>query len=139
MVTVNHISCSMKHMAKLWLYRMIGGLAVACGAIGVVLPGIPTVPFLLIALWAFTRSSPRVRKWLLDHPTYGPPLRNWQRHGAISKKGKSAALIGMGLSLVVTGWMTGNLMIVGVQAAVLGLVAVYIVTRPSRVAARQQV
>ena len=45
----------MKQMAKLWLYRIIGGLAIACGAIGVVLPGIPTVPFLLVALWAFTQ------------------------------------------------------------------------------------
>ena len=139
MAMANHIFCGMKRLAKLWLYRMIGGLAVACGAIGVVLPGLPTVPFLLVALWAFTRSSPRVRKWLLDHPAYGPPLRDWQRHGAISKKGKSAALIGMGLSLAVTGWMTGSILIVGAQAAVLGLVAVYIVTRPSRVAARQQV
>ena len=123
-------------MAKLWLYRIIGGLAVACGAVGVVLPGIPTVPFLLVALWAFTRSSPRIQKWLLTHPTYGPPLHDWQRHGAISRKGKSAALIGMGLSLVVTGWMTGSIMIVGAQAVILGLVALYILTRPSRGARR---
>ena len=57
----------------------------------------------------------------------------------MASQGKSAALVGMSLSLVVTGWITGNVMIVGVQAAVLGLVAVYIVTRPSQAPTRQQV
>ena len=84
----------------------------------------------------YPRSSPRIRHWLLNHPTYGPPLHNWQRHGAISKKAKTAALIGMGLSLVVTGWITASIMILAMQAAILGLVALYILTRPSRVPAR---
>ena len=54
----------------MWL---LGGLAaVAVGAVGVVLPLLPTTPFLLVAAFAFARSSERLDRWLREHRTFGP-------------------------------------------------------------------
>ena len=66
-------------------------LCVALGLIGVVLPGMPTVVFMLVAAWAGARGWPRLESWLLDHPRYGPPILHWRERGAISRRGKCAA------------------------------------------------
>jgi uncharacterized membrane protein YbaN (DUF454 family) len=64
----------------LWL--VLGVLFVALAALGVVLPLLPTTPFVLLASWCFARSSPRLQKWLRRSPLFGPLLRDWERdHG----------------------------------------------------------
>ena len=55
----------------------LGWVNVALGAIGIVVPGMPTTVFLLIALWAFSKSSERFRTWLYEHRRLGPPIRAW--------------------------------------------------------------
>ena len=74
------------------LYLVAGLLMTAIGIVGVFLPLLPTTPFLLVALWCFSRSSPRLEKWLLGHPVLGPPLTNWRRDGAISARAKTVAV-----------------------------------------------
>lgn len=76
-------------------YFVLGWVMVALGFIGAVLPLMPTTIFLILATWCFGRSSPRLEAWLLDHPKFGGPLRAWQTHGAIPKKARIAAFIGM--------------------------------------------
>jgi uncharacterized membrane protein YbaN (DUF454 family) len=73
-----------------WL--LIGGLALALGAIGAFLPLVPTVPFVLLAAFCFARGHPPFETWLLDHRTFGPHIRAWRARGAISRRGKRAAL-----------------------------------------------
>lgn len=80
-------------MRIIWLG--IGWTAVAAAFAGVWLPLVPTVPFLLVALWAFTRGSPKARQWLLEHPRFGPTLRDWHAHGAIPRSAKMLSVIGM--------------------------------------------
>lgn len=71
---------------------LIVGLAfLAIGIVGIFVPLLPTTPFLLISLAAFSRSSPRFEQWLLDHPRLGPPLQDWQRYGAIRTRAKILA------------------------------------------------
>lgn len=56
------------------------------------MPLLPTVPFMLRAAFCFARSSPRLEAWLVDHPRFGPHVRAWNTQGAISRRGKHAAL-----------------------------------------------
>ncbi|MFC0807485.1 YbaN family protein (plasmid) [Sinorhizobium meliloti] len=73
---------------------------VGLGIAGIFLPLLPTTPFLLLAVWLFSRSSPRLAKWLMDHPLFGPPLRDWQEEGAISRRAKISAILLMSLALI---------------------------------------
>lgn len=76
----------------------LGWTAVALGALGAVLPLLPTTPFLLVAVWAFGKSSERWRQWVYRQPTFGPLVLAWERHGVIPIWGKAAALGAMGTS-----------------------------------------
>ncbi|TKD51818.1 YbaN family protein [Sphingomonas baiyangensis] len=83
---------------KRHLFNLAGALAVTLGVIGAFLPLLPTVPFLILAAFCFARGSPRFEAWLLAHPRFGPPVRDWRASGAISRHGKRAATIGMAAS-----------------------------------------
>lgn len=115
------------------IYLAIGFTFVGLGVLGAVLPLLPTTPFLLIALWAFSRSSDRFHHWLYTHPRFGPRLRDWNEHGVVPVKVKltslSAMTVSLGLMVFVARvkWpvllASGALMLVG---------AAYVLSRPSR-------
>jgi len=77
------------------LLIMVGWLCVVLATLGVVLPLLPTTPFLLLAAWCFARSSPRFHHWLLHRSWFGSYLRHWQAYRALPKgaKPKAVALI----------------------------------------------
>ncbi len=114
------------------IWAGLGFVALSLGAIGIFTPFLPTVPFLLLAAFSFARSSERLHDWLLSHPTFGPPIRDWQRSGAISRRAKGLAsgsiLAGFGLSVILgLGWKA-----LLAQALVLGCTSLFIWTRPDR-------
>lgn len=80
-------------------YLAAGSVSLALGALGVVLPLLPTVPFLILAAFCFGRSDPRVERWLLEHPSFGASIRQWRERGAISRKGKIAATVAFAVSV----------------------------------------
>jgi uncharacterized protein len=80
-------------------YLSAGLLSVALGIIGIFLPLLPTVPFLILAAFLFSRSSPRLEAWLLNHPLHGAQIRLWRERGAISRNGKLAATLGFAISI----------------------------------------
>ena len=82
------------------LYFTVGLLSVMLGVIGIALPLMPTVPFLVLAAFCFARSNPRLEARLLDHPHYGPHIRLWRERGAISRTGKWAATIAFAASII---------------------------------------
>ncbi|MDP6708216.1 MAG: YbaN family protein [Alphaproteobacteria bacterium] len=109
-----------------------GWCNVALGMVGAVVPGMPTTVFLLIALWAFSKSSPRFYDWLYGHPRFGPSLRDWRDHRAVSVRAKCSAIVVMALSLSVTQTLTQSWPTTAVLGLVLASVGAWIVTRPSR-------
>lgn len=115
-----------------WLLIAVGWTAVGLGALGVILPLLPTTPFLLIAAWAFGRSSERFHRWLYGNRWFGPLLRDWQQHGAVPRWAKVMAVTFMTLAmigLVQRGTLpVWALVLIG---AVLATVAIWLCTRPS--------
>lgn len=72
-------------------------LCLLLGLIGVVVPGMPTTVFILLAAWAAARSSPRLHAWLMAHRLFGPMLRDWQQGGQVSRRAKRSATLMMTL------------------------------------------
>jgi uncharacterized membrane protein YbaN (DUF454 family) len=69
-----------------------GWLSVVAGIAGVFLPLVPTVPFLLLAVACFARSSQRFHDWLVEHAYFGPLVRDYLNSGGIPRKAKVMAL-----------------------------------------------
>ena len=115
-------------MRMLWTAAGLASFVI--GAIGVVVPLLPTVPFMLLAAFCFARGSQRFHDWLVDHPRFGPAIRDWRAHGAISKRGKVMAtvaiLAALGISLVLG--VPGHLILI--QCVVLSCVLIFIHTCP---------
>ncbi|RKR53128.1 hypothetical protein C7387_4265 [Yokenella regensburgei] len=84
---------------------IIGWLAVALGTLGVVLPLLPTTPFILLAAWCFARSSPRFHHWLLYRSWFGGYLRFWQQHKAMPKGAKPRAILLILVTFAVSLWL----------------------------------
>lgn len=109
-----------------------GCLNVALGAVGLFLPVMPTTVFLLIALWAFSKSSPRFRNRLYRHPRLGPFVRDWRRHGVIRPRAKALAVAMMSLSVAFLAVTADNWLVPASTGAGLAVIAGWIVTRPGR-------
>ncbi len=75
------------------LYVTVGLLSVALGTIGIFLPLLPTVPFILLAVFCFARSSERLHTWLTTHPWFAVAIADWQRERGIRKRIKKRAMI----------------------------------------------
>lgn len=114
------------------IWYIVGMIALGLGVIGIVLPVVPTVPFLLVAVWAFARSSPALRARILAHPVYGPPIQAWEEHGVIGRFAKFCALTAMVFGVCLSIWLKLPLWVVYSQATICTLVGTYVITRPSR-------
>lgn len=114
------------------LLQGLGWVCVALGAIGIVLPVMPTTVFLLIALWAFARSSPRLHTWLIENPYFGPYIADWERDRIIPVRAKVIAITMMTISglWLALGTTAPLIVVFGVVSTMIG-VAAYVVTRPS--------
>jgi len=122
-----------------WIYFGIGWLFFGLGVLGAFLPVLPTTPLMIIALWAFSKSSERFQQWLYHHRVFGPPLQRWSQYRVISLSAKMAALGAMAASLAFLVFfttapfpillVTGGLMLVG---------ACYVLSKPSDVPAAQE-
>ncbi len=90
-----------------WLRPVLwvaGTLALLLGIIGIVVPGLPTTPFVLLAGACYMRASPRAHAWLLRNRTFGPILREWERHHSVAPRIKRIALATMALTASFSIW-----------------------------------
>jgi uncharacterized membrane protein YbaN (DUF454 family) len=111
-----------------WL--VIGVVALALGALGIALPLLPTTPLVLLAAFAFARSSDRLHQWLLEHEIFGALIDNWRRYGAISRRAKIVSVISMAAILVLSLVMAAPTHVIVIQVVVLGFAAAFILSRP---------
>jgi uncharacterized membrane protein YbaN (DUF454 family) len=109
----------------------VGMLALALGAVGVILPVLPTTPFVILAAFAFGKSSPTLHAWLENNATFGPLIADWREHGAIAPRIKMLAcsmmLAALGLSLI----MGVNTRVLIIQSICLAAAATYVLSRPN--------
>jgi len=75
------------------LLVILGTICVIVGLIGVVLPILPTTPFMLLAAWCYMRSSRRFYNWIMNNKVFGPILREWRLYRSIPKRAKIMAMI----------------------------------------------
>ncbi|MGB8712694.1 MAG: YbaN family protein [Onishia taeanensis] len=111
-------------------YRLLAMVSFALGVIGAFLPLMPTTCFMLVAVWAASKGSPRFAAWIRRHPRFGPPLAAWERERAIPRHAKRLAVLMLAFSigvLVFSPISLGLKLVVIVSLACLGA---WIVTRP---------
>lgn len=112
-------------------YIALGYVCVGLAMAGTVLPVLPTTPFLLVALWAYFRSHPEKAQKLLDHPRWGPMLRDWHEQGAIPTRAKIAAVTVMALSWVVVFFTAKGTWVPVIVGIILCCTALFVATRPA--------
>ena len=110
------------------IYRILGLASLALGVVGAVLPIMPTVPFLLVAVYCFARSNPEWEQRILDHPQWGPQILDWRERRAIRRPAKIAAITAMAAGVLFT-WLTLGVPYVFVSAAILVICGSWIATR----------
>ena len=113
-----------------WFWWLLAYASLGIGIVGIVVPGLPTVPFVLLAAFAAARGSRRLREWLLAHRQFGPMIRDWERDGAVSRRAKKLATAMMALCAVIMfltapkGWMAAT------GTTIMACVALWLWRRP---------
>jgi uncharacterized membrane protein YbaN (DUF454 family) len=107
------------------LWRAAGALSLVIGVIGIVVPVLPTTPFVLLAAVCFARGSPALHRWLLANGTFGPMVREWDEHRSIKYRTKIFAIAIMAVSLTASivffvrpRWLQVALALLGVGLAI---------------------
>ncbi|MGY2964341.1 MULTISPECIES: YbaN family protein [Pseudomonas] len=87
-------SPSTSRIARL-LFGLLAYVSLGIGLVAIVVPGLPTTEFILLAAWAATKSSPRLSAWLENHRLFGPILLNWRNGKIIARRAKISATVSM--------------------------------------------
>ncbi len=87
-----------------WLLWLAGTVSLALGLIGVVLPGLPTTPFVLLAAACYAKASPRLHGWLIHHRLLGPMVRDWEQHRSLTRRTKTVAIGSMVVMVGLSAW-----------------------------------
>jgi uncharacterized protein len=118
-----------------WL--LVGLLAVAIGAIGIVVPGMPTTVCFIVAAWCFSRSSPRLERWVLDLPRIGPMVRDHRAGLGMPRRAKAIAVSMIAVAVAVS--VTVGIDTWPTRLVVLTLGAVGVIYVAARVPTRERV
>lgn len=114
------------------LLLLLAVLSLALAVVGLFLPMVPSVPFVLLAAWAAARSSPRLERALLQHPRFGPALQDWRLAGVVRRPAKLAASIGMGVSAVMILLLVPSPWAQFAALGCMGLVLIWLWRRPEQ-------
>ncbi len=116
--------------ALLWI---AGSLSLVLGVIGIVLPGLPTTPFILLAAACYAKASPRLHAWLLNHRWFGPMLRDWESDRSLTRRTKTVAVVSMLVMVGFSVWTFHGRTAVQLVLLVTGAIGAFVVLRiPTR-------
>ena len=113
-----------------WVWWLLAYASLGLGLIGIVLPGLPTVSFVLLSAYAAARGSERLHRWLLAHRVFGPMIVDWQAHGAVSRRAKRAATLAMTACGAIMLWTSPRLWMAAAGIACMAIVAAWLWRRP---------
>ncbi|MCG7991599.1 MAG: YbaN family protein [Candidatus Thiodiazotropha lotti] len=128
---------AMHPVSRAWMQIAGWGLFIL-GAVGIVLPLLPTTIFWIGAVWCWSRSAPHLTKRILAHPRFGQPVYLFITYGEISRMGKWMAVLGMSLGFAIfqlvggPGWQLSLAVLL-----LLTLVAIWLWQRPEPTLSRQ--
>jgi uncharacterized membrane protein YbaN (DUF454 family) len=112
-------------------FRILAYMFLAIGAVGVVLPLLPTTPFVRLAAFFASKGSPEFARWLEEHPSFGPAIAQWRHRRAIPVKAKILACSMMAISWSMLVWLGSTVFVLTVSGLCLLGIAGYLITRPS--------
>lgn len=112
-------------------FALLAYLCVGLACVGLVVPGLPTVPFLLVAAWAGARGSDRLHAWLHAHAQFGPLLRDWREQGAVPVRAKWLTVVMLFASWLLLVWYLETPWVTLGAGALFVLVAAFVVSRPA--------
>ncbi|WP_223621707.1 YbaN family protein [Lysobacter sp. ESA13C] len=113
-----------------WAWKLLAYASLALGVIGIVVPGLPTVPFVLLSAFAAGRGSERLHAWLLGHRQFGPIIRDWEKHGAVSRRSKWLAVSMMSVCAAIMFLTSPKLWMAMTGTAIMTVVAIWLWRRP---------
>jgi len=113
-----------------WLWWLLAYASLALGLVGIAVPGLPTVPFVLLAAYAAARGSQRLRDWLLAHRQFGPMIRDCEAQGASSRRAKRLATTMMAACAVIMFFAAPKVWMAATGTAIMAIVALWLWSRP---------
>ncbi|PKM19601.1 MAG: DUF454 domain-containing protein [Gammaproteobacteria bacterium HGW-Gammaproteobacteria-15] len=123
----------MWHITKLFFWRLLALISLILALIGIPLPGLPTVPFILLSAWSAGKGWPALEHWLLTHSRLGPPVLAWRAHGIVPRRAKYLAGGMMTLSAVLIQFSAAPVLLKLLLPLFLLLVACWLWRRPEHI------
>ena len=124
-------NCGMNAQSRFrWLWWLLAYVSLGLGLVGIAVPGLPTVPFVLLAAFAAARGSQRLRGWLLAHRQFGPVIRDWEAQGAVSRRAKRLASAMMAVCEVIMFLTAPRPWMAATGTAIMAIVAIWLWRRP---------
>jgi uncharacterized membrane protein YbaN (DUF454 family) len=110
-----------------WWWMLAGLLCVAVGGVGIIVPGLPTTVFFVMAAWCFSRSSPRFERWVLGLPTIGPMVRDYRAGLGMPRRAKTWAVSMIAGAVTLSAYLTRDRVWLALSIVVVGAVGVWFV------------
>jgi len=113
-----------------WAALILAYIFLALAIIGVIIPGLPTVPFLLLSTWFAAKGSKRLHRWLYAHPQFGKLLIDWEQQGAVSRSSKLMAVMLLTISWGIMYLHISNLWLMAGLTMLLISIIAFLLSRP---------
>lgn len=114
------------------LFIVIGWLCVISGMVGVVLPGWPTTPFIILATYFFARSSPRFYNWVMNHRVFGPLIRDWRDGKGMTARTKAVAVVTIVVTISISITVIGTTWVRVLLAVIMLTLCTYLLRLPTK-------